>query len=549
MKGGVTSGVVYPSAVMALSQRYRFQNVGGTSAGAAAASVTAAAEYARQRSGNAELHGLDDVVSAFREPGFFLRMFQPTAAARPMFDLGLRLARSRGSRRRQMTALARTAVSYRPWPAAIALIAAAAILILLLSGFRHLPLAPAAVLAVLAAIGLMLLAVWTVLAPLVSLGRAVHHSLGTQGFGLCTGMSAGAGDALTEWLHEQIQHCAGLPSDQPLTFAMLKETGISLQMVATDLGLARPVTIPFADEQYLFVPAELARLFPADVVTHVLHAAGVPPAERDSSRAWFLPSDQLPVVIGARLSSSVPLLLSSLPLYTARPDATGPVVSYMTDGGLTSNFPIHFFDDWLPSHPTFGLDLAAAGAPGADGAAVFMPDGDQAPRLPPSQGIHTLSRFLGAVQDASRNWRDELQAELPGFRDRICQIRLDPGEGGFHLDADPAALERLVARGHQAGQEILNTFDWDRHRFSRYLTLMALLRENFTLFSQRLDKSATWPEHAEAPFVVDDAAGRQTLLEINRATAELIEQAAALSAASAQWQSEPEPSMRIGPRV
>src|SRR6185436_4788104 len=48
MKGGITSGVVYPAAVVELSKTYSFKNIGGTSAGAIAAAVTAAAEYGRQ---------------------------------------------------------------------------------------------------------------------------------------------------------------------------------------------------------------------------------------------------------------------------------------------------------------------------------------------------------------------------------------------------------------------------------------------------------------------------------------------------------------------
>lgn len=37
MKGGVTSGIVYPSAILELARRYRFRSIGGTSAGAIAA--------------------------------------------------------------------------------------------------------------------------------------------------------------------------------------------------------------------------------------------------------------------------------------------------------------------------------------------------------------------------------------------------------------------------------------------------------------------------------------------------------------------------------
>ena len=51
MKGGITSGVVYPPAVLALAERYRFRSIGGTSAGAIAAALPAAAEYDRNGGG------------------------------------------------------------------------------------------------------------------------------------------------------------------------------------------------------------------------------------------------------------------------------------------------------------------------------------------------------------------------------------------------------------------------------------------------------------------------------------------------------------------
>ena len=49
MKGGITSGVVYPHALCELAVTYRFSNVGGTSAGAIAAAAAAAAEHGRER--------------------------------------------------------------------------------------------------------------------------------------------------------------------------------------------------------------------------------------------------------------------------------------------------------------------------------------------------------------------------------------------------------------------------------------------------------------------------------------------------------------------
>ena len=49
MKGGITSGIVYPNAVLSLAREYRFKSIGGTSAGAIAAAVAAAAALGDRR--------------------------------------------------------------------------------------------------------------------------------------------------------------------------------------------------------------------------------------------------------------------------------------------------------------------------------------------------------------------------------------------------------------------------------------------------------------------------------------------------------------------
>jgi len=51
MKGGVTSGLVYPGAIATLSETFRLRNIGGTSAGAIGAVAAAAMEYGRGRAG------------------------------------------------------------------------------------------------------------------------------------------------------------------------------------------------------------------------------------------------------------------------------------------------------------------------------------------------------------------------------------------------------------------------------------------------------------------------------------------------------------------
>ncbi|TME60808.1 MAG: hypothetical protein E6I59_12500, partial [Chloroflexi bacterium] len=48
-KGGFTSGIVYPPAILQLKNHYTFCNIGGTSAGAIAAAGVAAAEFNRNK--------------------------------------------------------------------------------------------------------------------------------------------------------------------------------------------------------------------------------------------------------------------------------------------------------------------------------------------------------------------------------------------------------------------------------------------------------------------------------------------------------------------
>jgi hypothetical protein len=92
MKGGITSGVVYPPAICKLAEQYHFKNIGGTSAGAIAAALTAAAEYRRRQSGLSDgfdlLAALPTSLGEKKSGGTQLfRLFQPDASCRRLFGL------------------------------------------------------------------------------------------------------------------------------------------------------------------------------------------------------------------------------------------------------------------------------------------------------------------------------------------------------------------------------------------------------------------------------------------------------------------------------
>lgn len=71
--------------------------------------------------------------------------------------------------------------------------------------------------------------------------------------------------------------------------------------------------------------------------------------------------ENLPVIVATRMSLSFPVLLSGIPLYAVDySKETGNTElerCWFTDGGVCSNFPIHFFDSPLPRRPTFSIDL------------------------------------------------------------------------------------------------------------------------------------------------------------------------------------------------
>ena len=100
MKGGITSGVAYPAAVLALSERYQFRSIGGASAGAIAAAVTAAAQFARKTGG---MDRLRDVQRQLTRKGLLVGLFQPTREARPLVDLLLSVQASESGLGRAFT--------------------------------------------------------------------------------------------------------------------------------------------------------------------------------------------------------------------------------------------------------------------------------------------------------------------------------------------------------------------------------------------------------------------------------------------------------------
>jgi hypothetical protein len=91
MRGGITSGIVYPRAIAKLAETYNFRSIGGTSAGAIAATATAAAAYAARNGQDffqTRIKNLPKELATDKGGKTVLeRLFQPAPGLEPLFGV------------------------------------------------------------------------------------------------------------------------------------------------------------------------------------------------------------------------------------------------------------------------------------------------------------------------------------------------------------------------------------------------------------------------------------------------------------------------------
>lgn len=507
MKGGITSGVVYPLALSQLARTYRFRCVGGSSAGAIAAAVAAAAEYGRDTGAFERLEKLPAQIAPILP-----ELFQPGPHSAVAHEAIMNLVEPGTSTRRKARRVLRCMLAAQrgpfltTWGVGAIVALAVALLAVGLDGFRTGDVVGGLVIFVVLA---LVAAVAGVGRALVAEARTTWSGLAKQGFGVCVGSagrqapssstasgeSADAGPGqLTDWLADRIDDVAGVPG--PLTFGDLEEQGVSLRVMTTNLTHGRPMTFPFADRRFLFDPYELGDYFPPRVIERMVAGRSPVNVRRtgDVLRSpagrplYRLPEGrEIPVIVAARLSLSFPGLISAVPLYAidySRKDPADrvPVRCWFSDGGITSNFPIHFFDSLWPGRPTFALDLRPYARDDPDTDVSYGGTASRAPRV---KAIDSVGSFGAAILDTMQYWADDAQATLPGYRDRVVEVHLRPEEGGLNLRMPPPVVLALAAKGRAAADLLVDQFDFDQHRWTRYLTSMAELQQVLALMLER----------------------------------------------------------------
>lgn len=523
MKGGITSGVVYPPAICKLAERYRFKSIGGTSAGAIAAAVTAAAEFRRRKqksmAGFELLEQLPPHLGRCDRTGRtqLFRLFQPEAPCRRLFLVLAASLNATGTYHRIFKILVGCVRSY--WVAAL-LSAVVSVAIGLATHSIH--------------AGVLVLLLTLPLFVGLSIYRDVTRRVVANNYGLCKGMTndRSAGPALTEWLHLLIQQAAGLPMNEPLTFGDLwnadrdpraahaaTDSGrsIDLRVFTTNLAHGRPYVFPHAEPtaRLFFSPADLQPYLPADVMNAITNKAVAyepgplspdsdPPVQRAQANGLFeIPRpEDLPILLAVRMSLSFPLLFSAVPLWAIdyqQPHVTRGFKRCMfSDGGISSNFPMHLFDGLIPRWPTFGIDLDTEESnsrepqKGADdqiqaddARSVFLPHAylegiaDRWTRF--DEKLNPASRlggFLMSISSTMQNWNDNTETRSAGVRDRVVRVSLRKDEGGMNLNMPGRVIKDVAKRGALAADALINRYldrspanGWDGWSSQRWVRL------------------------------------------------------------------------------
>ncbi|MDT4966167.1 MAG: hypothetical protein QOJ64_904 [Acidobacteriota bacterium] len=592
MKGGITSGIVYPPLVDRLHDAgFSFRNVGGTSAGAIAAAVAAAAEHGKASGGFEKLKRIREWLGSDTN---LLKLFQPSRTTAPLLHTFLVYPKLQ----RLRLALLKLIVAFARGDALVFILGAA-----LGSGLAYLFIWLVG--GSLRGWGFVLLAlsglVGAMLCVALHLYLVLTRSVPKNAFGICSGRGRDINQldesALTDWLTVNINDLAGMDKyGRPLTFGDLwakndptDSRRIDLRMMTTNLSQNRPYILPF-DDVYLVKQDAFEKLFPKHVVEFMIsHQRKIPDFEPPAGYFLFPESRYLPVVVATRMSLSFPVLISMIPIYTIAHDAFGenvrfeldasqersagdrPIVlkvegpnntwvepgklmliadtgksvqpNWFSDGGICSNFPIHFFDSWLPTRPTFGVNLTSQLGDQTDQAPtegnarvanpqrfpyavqqpvpadyldappisydtdVYLPQpGSEA--LPEWIPIQSIVKFLGSIFKTAQNYRDNMQAVLPSYYERIVQIRMSDDEGGLNLEMPREVITRIVKKGDDAGKALVDKFDFAKHQWVRFRVLMGQMEKALQRMEAVMTRDATGARPFDFPKLMADQANQ-----------------------------------------
>ena len=401
----------------------------------------------------------------------------------------------------------------------------------------------------------------------------IQKGIADNFYGLCTGLTQAQPDknkpnqGFNDWLHEGIQKAAGLEvCDAPLTFADLwhapalvgeivveppsepdaivapPQRSIDLQMFTSNLTHGMPLKLPFTDlsARLFYDPSEWQAFFPEPVMSYLQRVSKpyVKLSEEEPDAVMFdcnnpsdpackriveIPIAQLPVLVATRMSMSFPILFSAIPVYSinfGNENKSQRVFGkcYLSDGGISSNFPIQLFDSPVPRWPTFGLYLDQR-IKGFKDRAIVLPkwntDGgehfwnrfvpDASSPLPnsdrdPFKALIRVANLLRGVVATALDRNDRVNLIAPHVRNRVVRLALEDGEGQLNIAMSQKTILNMAHKyGTQSGLLLAGQFKpekgvikpaWKDHLYVRSNIFLAAMRRYLSTFGSAIHNRA-----------------------------------------------------------
>jgi hypothetical protein len=190
---------------------------------------------------------------------------------------------------------------------------------------------------------------------------------------------------------------------------------------------------------------------------------------------------------------------------------------------------------------------------------IYLPKPDDAPATEWVNLDGNLVRFLSSIFTTAQVHRDNDQAMLPSYRERVVQIRLRSDEGGLNLAMSQETIKGVIHKGERAGDALLRQFDFEEHFWVRFRVLTRQVEAGLGQMRARLQARGAYPvagEIATYPFLPNGGE------DLARWCAEAQERLSHLDVVLQQWElsrpadlfaketlPRPEAVLRVSPKV
>jgi hypothetical protein len=128
---------------------------------------------------------------------------------------------------------------------------------------------------------------------------------------------------------------------------------------------------------------------------------------------------------------------------------------------------------------------------------VWRPQDAKGGIVPRAHLFTSMGGFLAAIIKLMENWVDSMQITLPGYRDRIVELRQRENEGGMNLRMPDEVVRAMADRGADAAA-LLDTFDFELHRWTRYRVAQSELDDLFEGLAARWESPTDYRSFIES---------------------------------------------------